>query len=229
MFADDCTLYREVKCKDDCIQLQNDLTRIYNWSQIWQLHLNTSKCKALCISNKKALPSQSYYINNGSLEWVEQFKYLGVCINQHLTWGNHIAYDTHKSSRILNLLRRTMYSCNKTSKKMAVTALVRPHLEYCAPVWSPHYTKDKLALEKVQKRAAHWICSKWDNAKYKWNKSYGQALSELQWPTVLQRHTLLGCCQTFTPRTVLTLANTSVLSPVVLDTIHKHYHVSNQG
>ena len=32
MFADDCTLFREIKCRDDCIELQNDLTTIYNWS-----------------------------------------------------------------------------------------------------------------------------------------------------------------------------------------------------
>ena len=35
VFADDCTLFRDIKCRKDCIQLQNDLTRIYNWSQTW--------------------------------------------------------------------------------------------------------------------------------------------------------------------------------------------------
>ena len=54
VFADDCTLFRDIKCREDCIQLQNDLTRIYNWSQTWQLHLNSSKCKVLCISTKRS-------------------------------------------------------------------------------------------------------------------------------------------------------------------------------
>jgi len=30
--------------------------------------------------------------------------------------------------------------------------LVRPHLEYCSVVWSPHYNKDKALLERVQHR-----------------------------------------------------------------------------
>ena len=158
MLTDDCKLFREIKCQDDCIELQKDLTKIYNWSQTWQIHLNTCKCKSLCISNKNIPPSHTYSIKNVSLEWVNQFKYLGVCINRNLTWGSHTAAAVHKASCMLNLLR-TMYSCNKISNKLAVAAFVRPHLEYFAPVWSPHYAKDKIALESVQKCAGHWICS----------------------------------------------------------------------
>ena len=80
---------------------------------------------------------------------------------------------------------------------MAASALVRPHLEYCAPVWSPHYSKDKLALERVQKRASHWICSKWDCKSYSWSNSYEEALLELHWPTIVQRHKILSCSQVY--------------------------------
>ena len=29
-------------------------------------------------------------------------------------------------------------------------SVVRPHLENCSVVWNPHYTKDKVLLERVQ-------------------------------------------------------------------------------
>jgi len=35
--------------------------------------------------------------------------------------------------------------------------LVRPLVEYCTPAWSPHYSKDKVLLEKIQHRFTRMI------------------------------------------------------------------------
>ena len=37
---------------------------------------------------------------------------------------------------------------------MLYKSLVRPILEYACPVWSPYLVKDKLVIEKVQRRAS---------------------------------------------------------------------------
>ena len=129
LFADDCTLFRNVLCKQDCISLQNDLTKIFSWSQKWQLSLNISKCKVLCISNKRSPPSYTYMMNISQLEFVDDFKYLGVHIDSHLKWNDHPSFASHKATRVLNLLRRSMYMCRRSAKERAFTALVRPHLE----------------------------------------------------------------------------------------------------
>ena len=63
LFADDCTLFREVSSKHDSCALQHDLTNLYNWSQKWNLQLNSSKCKVMYVSNKKKIQYQ-YHINN---------------------------------------------------------------------------------------------------------------------------------------------------------------------
>ena len=103
----------------------------------------------MCISLKKKSPSYTYRINTTTLEWVETFKYLGVTINSKLKWGDHITEVTARASRILNLLRRTMRDCHRDAKTKAYSALVRPILEYSAPVRAPHEQQHINALEKV--------------------------------------------------------------------------------
>ena len=34
---------------------------------------------------------------------------------------------------------------------------LRPHIEYCASAWSPHYIKDKIQIEQVQRRFTKMI------------------------------------------------------------------------
>ena len=107
----------------------------------------------LCIrnTNKKKLVSHTYHLNNSPLEWVDTYKYLGVKIQNKLSWGEHIQEVSNKATRVLNVLRRSMFGCHHEAKKRAYMALVRPHLEYCSPVWSPHQHKLTDALEKYRR------------------------------------------------------------------------------
>ncbi len=98
-----------------------------------------------------------------------------LIIDTKLNWKEHVNYAAMKAYTILNLLRRNLHHSSKTAKTKAYTGLVRPHLEYAAPVWSPHKACDISKLEKVQKRAARWIAAKWNSTQ--WDKSYKECNS----------------------------------------------------
>ena len=60
--------------------------------------------------------------------------------------------------------------------------MVRPKLEYAAPIWSPHSKLQNNQIEKVQRTAARWTCRRWRNTS-----SVGVMLDVLEWPSLEAR------------------------------------------
>ena len=79
------------------------------------------------------------------------------------------------------------------AKSMTYKYLECPLLEYACTVWNPHTVSDKISLESVQQRAAHWACgSRWSPVQRQWSKSSDVCLQELHWPTLSSRWNYLS-------------------------------------
>jgi len=86
------------------------------------------------------------------LDLVTEVKDLGVLISSNLKVADHCYEAYCKANRMLGLLKRTVKYRNPNMMVRLYKSLVRPHLEYSSPAWSPHYRKDKHLLERVQHR-----------------------------------------------------------------------------
>ena len=53
LLADDCLLYRPIKCRADQEQLQRDLSALQDWADRWGMCFNPSKCSVLRVSRPK--------------------------------------------------------------------------------------------------------------------------------------------------------------------------------
>ena len=47
LFADDCVMYRPITHANDCEALQEDLNKLHDWVERWQLRFNATKCNIL--------------------------------------------------------------------------------------------------------------------------------------------------------------------------------------
>ena len=68
------------------------------------------------------------------------------------------------------------------TKEVAYKTLVHPKLEYAAPIWHPYHETQIGQVEKVQRTAARWTCTRWRNTS-----SVGDMLDELEWPSLETR------------------------------------------
>jgi len=80
---------------------------------------------------------------------------------------------------MLGLLKRNLKAPFMHLRERAYFSLVRPKLEYATTVWNPHLTTDKIALEKIQRRAAQYV-----KGIYTYDASVTQMLNELEWESL---------------------------------------------
>ena len=182
LLADDCILYRQIKNDHDTRELQSDVDKLCTWEERWQMKFNKKKCYAMHITHKRKAIERSYQMGDSILETVVNHTYLGLEINNKLSWTNHVHKVTSKANQILGLLRRNLYSCSREVKAVAYKTLVRPRLEYSASVWDPYQKDLKNQLEGVQRRSARFVCK---NTRQK--ASVTDMISSLGWESLEHR------------------------------------------
>ena len=111
------------------------------------------------------------------LEHVFEEKDLGVLIDTDLKFNEHINSKVKKANMMVGLIRRSFSFLDGALFKILFTTHVRPHLEYCQSVWSPHLKKDITIIENVQRRGTKLING------FK-NLTYSERLTRLELPTL---------------------------------------------
>ena len=86
LFADNCLLYRVINGVEDTNRLQEDLNKLSEWANTWQLKFNVSKCTVICCTRSLKLLTHDYILNNCTLNVSDQHTYLGVIIHELLSW-----------------------------------------------------------------------------------------------------------------------------------------------
>ena len=88
----------------------------------------------------------------------------------------------NKANSVLRFISRTKGPRNPKLFSKLYMSLVRPILQYCSPVWSPHLKKDSAILEKVQRRTPRYAIRNIGR-----DMSYEERLKVLKWLTLHQR------------------------------------------
>ena len=182
LFADDTAMYLCISSLSEANILQEDLRKLEQWEEDWDMNFNPAKCQVLHVTRLQTPIPSKYFLHDIELESVSTAKYLGVTISEDLRWGKHIDVITKKANQTLGFLRRNIKVHNQHLKSTAYKTLVRPQLEYASSVWSPNTDQDINKLEAAQRRAARWT-----TRDYKQISSVTEMLGNLRWRPLDQR------------------------------------------
>ena len=94
-----------------------------------------------------------------NIERVSIFCYLGVTLDEHLSWNGHVKIFCNKVSKRLGLLSRIRPYLTQKATKCVYNCLIQPIFNYTDTVWSGLSKGCCKNLQRLQNRAAHVVAA----------------------------------------------------------------------
>ena len=150
---------REAYAQANCV-----LSNVNEYMVANQLHINASKCcyihfqpdlsraKQTCARARPYDRECKLFLNQFQLKKVQSTKFLGVIIDEGLTWEAHIEHLEKKLNSCIVMIKRIKNSIPKSEYLKIYNALFMSHLSYCISCWGgiPAYKLNKISA--IQKR-----------------------------------------------------------------------------
>ena len=96
--------------------------------------------------------------DNYCIERVEFVTYLGIIIDQHLNYYNHINVIRDKVAKGIGMLKMCHYFLPKFYVLSIYNAFVLPHLNYCVELWGNACMTYLQPLRVMQKKCIRLLC-----------------------------------------------------------------------
>lgn len=156
-YADDTAIvYEEYNHQ----QVQQDLNKIADFFRINVLSINASKTNYMLIKSphKEAPPAiQPLFINDTQICLVNDTRYLGLRIDNNLTWKLHIEALSKEISKPIGIMHKLKYRLKTPTLKLIYHSLVHSKLSYMINIWGSAKKYIKKQVYTLQNRAVKSI------------------------------------------------------------------------
>lgn len=152
MYADDSAAVISANTPTELQQHVNSF--INNYVQCTHVHglkINVKKCEMLPLFNT-AKCNINVHLHNTIVEPKAWIKFLGVYIDAHLNWREHIARLTSKARATLATLRTAAQILTGSALRLAANAFTQYYFNYCITIWGGVNPNSLSALAKIQTR-----------------------------------------------------------------------------
>ena len=156
LFADDTCLSLCNKSLHELeLQCNFEASKIHEWFIANKLTTNSKKASNFILSDYTGNKSPNFTIKMGNvlLKRVESVKYLGVMLDENITWSEQVEYLSAKLSRYAGIFSKLRYYLNKEVLIRVYHALFNSHLHYGILCWGSTSKSNLSRLQVLQNRA----------------------------------------------------------------------------
>ena len=161
LFANDIAMYfsdtEPVLVQD---RLNSDLASLFTWVTSNGFEVNVSKSQSMLMARRHRrhqLSSMQFLMNNNVLQLHKSVKYLGIIVDEGLSWSEQIGYVRKRSLSVLAAIHRVSFCLSSNVLVTLYNVFVLPYLTYCCVVW--HFCSKTASdnLQRVQNYAMRVI------------------------------------------------------------------------
>jgi hypothetical protein len=155
LFADDTSICYSHSDPAVLVTVLNEaIQNIDLWIKTNKLSINIDKTNYVIFQSKQKKITQdlSLSIDDKLITRKQQVKFLGVLLDENLSWKPHINYVCNKISKSIGVIYRARFNLSLSTKLSLYYTLIYPYLNYCNIVWSSTYVTNLQRILILQKR-----------------------------------------------------------------------------
>jgi hypothetical protein len=173
LYADDTLIERSGKSLNDIIpKIQSDINCLHNWFQANKLTISSTKTCYMLIGSpqriRESTQNNTVKITLGSaeLQRCDSYKYLGLQVDNSLTWNNTVDNLCKTLRSSLAGLQRLNIMFPSQNMKQLYYSFFQCHIDYCLTVWGQTTLENINKIQRFQNRAARIISNNYDYDNY---------------------------------------------------------------
>jgi hypothetical protein len=117
------------------------LRDLERWLSEWRIAIKVSKSSAMLVAKTdRCIPKpRAVQLFGEPIEWVDDFRYLGVTLDKRLTWSKHIDQVRKKAAQRLGTLGPLLNRSGLSIRNgvLLYKQLIRPMMDYACPSGGP--------------------------------------------------------------------------------------------
>ena len=137
LFADDSNIFFSHTDASYLMEVVNlELEKITYWFCTNKLSINVKKSNFIIFrprQNRQTL-DLAFSISNYSTDRFKEATFLGVILDEHLTWKSHIHNVAGKVSKAVGVTYKSSFCLDNSSLRILYVSLIYPYLFYCVSV-----------------------------------------------------------------------------------------------